>query len=150
MKPRDIVLEARLLHDDKVEVAVLLATRWIVAKLRSRTFFTLVELNAAIAECVTALNDRRSRHLGASRAELFEAHERGVLNGLPATPFEFAEWKQCRVGLDYHVVSKTRLRHVEIDRHYYSVPHTLLKEKLWAKTEECYANSADYTKPTNF
>jgi transposase len=115
MKPRDKA---------KVEVAVLLATRWIVAKLRNRTFFTLVELNAAIAECVTALNDRRSRHLGTSRRELFETLERGALHALPATPFEFAEWKQCRVGLDYHV---------EIDKHYYSVPHTLLKEKLWAR-----------------
>jgi len=115
MKPRDKA---------KVEVAVLLATRWIIAKLRDRIFFTLAELNAAIADCVTALNDRRSRHLGASRRELFEAQERGALKPLPAAPFEFAEWKQCRVGLDYHV---------EIDRHYYSVPHTLLKEKLWAR-----------------
>lgn len=115
MKPRDKA---------KVEVAVLLATRWIIAKLRDRIFFTLAGLNAAIAECVTALNDRRSRHLGASRRELFENLERGALKGLPATPFEFAEWKQCRVGLDYHV---------EIDKHYYSVPHALLKEKLWAR-----------------
>jgi transposase len=115
LKPRDKA---------KVEAAVLLATRWIIAKLRNRTFFSLAELNAAIAECVTALNDRRSRHLGASRRELFETLERGALKSLPATPFEFAEWKECRVGLDYHV---------EIDRHYYSVPYTLLKEKLWAR-----------------
>lgn len=115
MKPRDKA---------KVEAAVLLATRWIVAKLRNRTFFTLAELNAAIAECVAALNERRSRHLGASRRELFETLERGALKALPAAPFEFAEWQQCRVGLDYHV---------DIDKHYYSVPHTLLKEKLWAR-----------------
>jgi transposase len=115
LKPRDKA---------KVEAAVLLATRWIIAKLRNRTFFTLVELNAAIAECVTVLNDRRSRHLGASRAELFETLERGALKKLPVTPFEFAEWKECRVGLDYHV---------EIDKHYYSVPYTLIREKLWAR-----------------
>ncbi|MEQ1712185.1 MAG: IS21 family transposase [Hyphomicrobium sp.] len=115
LKPRDKA---------KVEAAVLVATRWIIAKLRNRTFFTLAELNVAIAECLATLNDRRSRHLGASRRELFESLECGVLKGLPATPFEFAEWKECRVGLDYHV---------EIDKHYYSVPHTLLKEKLWAR-----------------
>ena len=115
LKPRDKA---------KVEAAVLLATRWIIAKLRNRTFFTLAELNAAIAECVATLNERRSRHLGASRRELFESLELGALKALPATPFEFAEWKECRVGLDYHV---------EIDKHYYSVPYTLLKEKLWAR-----------------
>jgi transposase len=115
LKPRDKA---------KVEVAVQLATRWIIAKLRNRTFFSVLELNTAIADCVTDLNDRRSRHLGASRRELFETLERGAMKPLPATPFEFAEWKECRVGLDYHV---------EIDKHYYSVPHALLKEKLWAR-----------------
>lgn len=108
----------------KVEAAVLLATRWIIAKLRNHKFFSLAELNAAIADCVTALNDRQSRHLGASRRELFERLERGALKALPAAPFEFAEWKQCRAGLDYHV---------EVHKHYYSVPHTLLREKLWAR-----------------
>jgi transposase len=115
LKPRDKA---------KVEAAVLLATRWIIAKLRNAKFFSLAELNAAIAECVTALNDRRSRHLGASRRELFETLERSALKSLPATPFEFAEWKECRVGLDYHV---------EIDKHYYSVPYTLIREQLWAR-----------------
>jgi transposase len=43
---------------------------------------------------------------------------------LPAEPYVFAEWKECRVGLDYHV---------EIDKHYYSVPHQLLREKVWAR-----------------
>ena len=62
----------------KVEVAVQVATRWIIAKLRNIRFFSLVELNAAIRDCVTALNDRVSRHLGASRRALFEAldHQR--------------------------------------------------------------------------
>ena len=108
----------------KVEAAVLLATRWIIAKLRNVKFFTLVELNAAIAECVATLNNRVSRHLGASRRALYEALEQGILKPLPAEPFEFAEWKQVKAGLDYHV---------EVEKHYYSVPHTLLKEKLWAR-----------------
>jgi transposase len=108
----------------KVEAAVLLATRWIIAKLRNRQFFSLAELNAAIRDCVAALNGRWSRHLGASRTQLFEQLERAALKRLPAEPYVYAEWKQCRAGLDYHV---------EIDKHYYSVPHALLREELWAR-----------------
>ena len=108
----------------KVEVAVQVATRFIVAKLRNRCFFSLCELNAAIAELVAQINNRVSRHLGASRRALFEELERAALKPLPAEPYVFAEWKECRVGLDYHV---------EIDKHYYSVPHQLLREKVWAR-----------------
>jgi transposase len=108
----------------KVEVAVQVATRFIVAKLRNRQFFSLSALNAAIAELVAQINDRASRHLGASRRALFEELERAALKPLPGGAYVFAEWKECRVGLDYHV---------EIDRHYYSVPHPLLREKVWAR-----------------
>jgi transposase len=108
----------------KVEVAVQIATRFIIAKLRNRQFFSLSALNAAIVELVAQINDRVSRHLGASRRALFEELERSALKPLPAEPYVFAEWKECRVGLDYHV---------EISRHYYSVPHQLLREKVWAR-----------------
>ena len=80
----------------KVEAGVLLATRWIIAKLRNRKFFTLAELNEAIAECLTTLNNRVSRHLGASRRALFDEVERAALKPLPAEPFEFAAWKQVK------------------------------------------------------
>jgi transposase len=108
----------------KVEVAVQVATRFIIAKLRNRQFFSLSTLNAAIAELVAQINNRASRHLGTSRRALFEELERAALKPLPAEPYVFAEWKECRVGLDYHV---------EIDKHYYSVPHQLLREKVWAR-----------------
>jgi transposase len=108
----------------KVEVGVQIATRFIIAKLRNRQFFSLCALNVAIAELVAEINNRVSRHLGASRRALFEDVERSALKQLPAEPYVFAEWKQCRVGLDYHV---------EIDKHYYSVPHRLLREKVWAR-----------------
>src|SRR6201987_4969439 len=108
----------------KVEVGVQVATRFIIAKLRNRQFFSLTALNAAIAELVTQINDRMSRHLGASRPPLFEELDRSTLKPLPAEPYVFAEWKQCRVGLDYHV---------EIEKHYYSVPHQLLRETVWAR-----------------
>jgi transposase len=108
----------------KVEVGVQVATRFITAKLRNQQFFSLTALNAAIAGLVTQINDRMSRHLGASRRALFEELERSALKPLPAEPYVFAEWKQCRVGLDYHV---------EIEKHYYSVPHQLLRETVWAR-----------------
>jgi len=108
----------------KVEVSVQIATRFIIAKLRNRQFFSLAALNVAIAGLVAQINNRVSRHLGASRRALFEDVERSALKQLPAEPYVFAEWKECRVGLDYHV---------EIDKHYYSVPHQLLREKVWAR-----------------
>ena len=115
MKPRDKA---------KVEVAVQVATRWIIAKLRNAKFFSLAELNEGIRRCVTALNDRVSRHLGSSRRALFEAVEQSALKSLPAETYVYAEWKQCKAGLDYHV---------EVEKHYYSVPHALLRETLWAR-----------------
>ena len=108
----------------KVEVAVLVATRWIIAKLRKRTFFSLAELNAAIAIEVAALNGRVTRHLGASRKALFEELECPALKSLPAEPYTYAQWKECKLGLDYHV---------EVEKHYYSVPYQLLREKMWVR-----------------
>ena len=108
----------------KVEVAVQVATRWIIAKLRNRRFFSLDEINAAIRELVAQLNDRVTRHLGTSRRSLFDELERPALKKLPVEPYLYAEWKECKVGLDYHV---------EVERHYYSVPHALLRETVWAR-----------------
>jgi len=108
----------------KVEVGVQVALRWVIAKLRKRTFFTLAELNDAIRDCVDQINNRVTRHLGASRRSLFEEIERSALKSLPATDYVFGQWKQCRAGIDYHV---------EIDKHYYSVPYTLVRQELWAR-----------------
>jgi transposase len=108
----------------KVEVAVQVATRWIVAKLRHRRFFSLAEINVAIRDLVTRLNARVTRHLGASRRGLFDEIERHALKGLPAEPYRYAEWKECRVGFDYHV---------EVEQHYYSVPHPLLRQTVWVR-----------------
>jgi transposase len=108
----------------KVEVAVQVVQRWILARLRNRTFFSLAELNHAIRELLEQLNSRVTRHLGASRRQLFEQLERPALAALPAQPYVYAEWKECRAGLDYHI---------EIEKHYYSVPHRYLGYKLWAR-----------------
>ena len=111
----------------KVEVAVQVAQRWIVARLRHRRFFSLADLNAAIRDLAVALNERVTRHLGTSRRQLFEELERPALKPLPATSYEYAQWQERTVGLDYHV---------EIDRHHYSVPHRLLRQKVWARATE--------------
>ena len=65
-----------------------------------------------------------TRHLGASRRALFEELERSALKPLPAEPYTYAQWKECKLGLDYHV---------EVEKHYYSVPHQLLREKMWVR-----------------
>ncbi len=105
----------------KVEGAVLIVERWILARLRNRTFFSLTQLNAAIAELLEDLNNRPMRHIGKSRRELFEELEKAALKPLPDTPFEYAEWKTAKVHPDYHV---------EVDKTFYSVPHSLIGRKV--------------------
>jgi transposase len=108
----------------KVEVGVQVAQRWVAARLRNRRFFSLAELNAAIGDLLAGINRKVTRHLGASRRDLFEQLDRPALKPLPAAPYQYAEWIERKVGLDYHV---------ETGRHYYSVPHQLLKKTLWAR-----------------
>jgi transposase len=108
----------------KVESAVLIAERWILAALRNRTFFSLDELNQAIREKLTEFNLRKFQKLEATRKELFETLDRPALKPLPEKPYEYAEWKKATVNIDYHIV---------IDHHYYSVPYQLVKEQVEAR-----------------
>lgn len=105
----------------KVEAGVLVAQRWILAKIRNQTFFSLAELNERIAELVRELNERRMRVYGASRRELFERLDKPALGPLPEARFVPCEWKTARVNIDYHV---------EFDHHYYSVPSTLMRQDV--------------------
>ena len=108
----------------KVEVGVQVVQRWILARLRHQRFFSLAALNTAIAELVEQLNDRPMRGWGVTRRALFEQFDRPALRPLPEVAYEYAQWKRCRVGLDYHV---------EIDKHFYSVPHSLLRQEVEAR-----------------
>jgi transposase len=142
------VLPARPAHPKdkaKVEVGVQIAQRWILARLRHRTFFSLAELNEAIAELVDDLNDRTMRTYRASRRELFERLDRPALRALPAERFIIGEWSTAKPNIDYHV---------GVDGHYYSVPHTLRDETFDIRTTrttveiflrtvriDCYARS---------
>ncbi len=105
----------------KVETGVLIAKRWILAKLRHRTFYSLAELNAAVRELLEALNNRLLRKLKKSRVELFEALDRPAAQPLNERPYEYAEWKKARVNVDYHI---------EVESRYYSVPFRLIREEV--------------------
>ena len=104
-----------------VEGAVLLAQRWILARLRDETFFSLGALNAAIRVLLDELNDRPMKKLGISRRALYEQLDRPALQPLPATRYVLAYWKHCRANMDYHIV---------VERHDYSVPFQLLREQV--------------------
>jgi transposase len=108
----------------KVEVGVQVVQRWILARLRHQRFFSLAELNNAIRELLVQLNERPMRGWNTTRRALYEQLDQPALQPLPATPYEYAEWKRCRVNLDYHV---------EIERHYYSVPFQLLRQEVEAR-----------------
>ncbi len=90
---------ARPTDKPKVEVSVQIAQRWVLAALRHRTFFTLADLNAAIHERVDSINDRPMKVVGVSRRALFEQRDRPALKPLPASRYELAEWKPCRVNI---------------------------------------------------
>ena len=115
-KPRD---------KPKVEVAVQVAQRWILARLRNESFFSLAALNARIAELLEELNARPMKKLGGvSRRDLFERIERAELKPLPPVPFEPATWRKAKANVDYHV---------EFEKHWYSVPFQLRQEEIWIR-----------------
>ena len=114
-KPRD---------KSKVEVGVQVVQRWILARLRNRRFFSLAELNGAIRDLVADLNDRPMRGWGTTRRTLFEQFDRPALLPSPPTAYEYADWKRCRVSLDYHI---------EIARNFYSVPFQLIRQEVEAR-----------------
>jgi len=111
----------------KVEVGVQVVERWILARLRQRTFFSLGELNAAIGELLRELNDRPMRHLGKSRRALYAEVDRPALGPLPERNFEVAHWKKAKVALDYHVA---------VEGNYYSVGHELRGRTLEVRLTE--------------
>lgn len=117
----------------KVENAVQVIERWILARLRHRTFFSLEELNASIRVLLEDLNSRPFKKLPGSRRSQYEALDRQALGPLPEDRYEFAEWLKVRSNIDYHV---------EVDKHYYSVPYQLrgreIDVRVTARTVEGY------------
>jgi transposase len=112
VKPRDKA---------KVEAGVQVVERWILAALRKRKFFTLAELNQAIAELLTRLNERPFRKRDGCRRSLFELLDQPVLHPLPAERYQYGDWETHRVNIDYHVA---------LDHHWYSVPYQLVQQEV--------------------
>jgi transposase len=117
----------------KVEVAVQIVERWILARLRNYEFFSLQQLNETIEKLLIELNRKPFQKLPGSRRSMFEAVDKPALKPLPQHPYQYAEWKKARVNVDYHM---------EVDRHYYSVPHQLIKKQIDVRitntTVECF------------
>jgi transposase len=105
----------------KVESAVLVCERWIIAALRNHRFFSLADANHVISEKLIELNNRKFQKLDTTRRELFETLDRPALKPLPQAPYEYADWKKAKVNIDYHI---------EVDGHYYSVPYQLVRESV--------------------
>ena len=105
----------------KVEVGVQVVERWILARLRHHTFFSLAELNQAIQILLVELNERPFQKLPGSRKSAFESLDKPALKPLPPSPYEYAEWKYAKPGIDYHI---------ELDKHYYSVAHRWVGQVL--------------------
>ena len=87
----------------KVEKGVNMAQRWILACLRNRKFYSLAELNANIRELLEKLNNRKMRKIEKTRKEMFEELDKPAAISLPESRYEYADWKICRVNIDYHV-----------------------------------------------
>jgi len=120
----------------KVEAGVQLVERWVLARIRDQKFFSLHHLNRTIGELLEKLNQRAFQKLPGSRKSMFESIDRPALKPLPQEPYQFAEWKKATVNVDYHI---------EFERHYYSVPHRLIKKKIdlriTQRTIECFYNN---------
>jgi len=110
-----------------VENSVQNVERWILAPLRNRTFFSIGEASRAIVPLLETLNQREMAHLGKSRQQLFEELDRPALRPLPERPYEFAIWKNAKVNIDYHIA---------FEGHYYSVPHTLVRQEVRIRASE--------------
>lgn len=118
------VLPARVRHPQdkaKVESAVGVATRWIFARLRNRTFFSLEELRQAIKPLLEDLNNRPFKKLPGCRKSAFEELDKPALRPLPAIPYEYSEIHKARVNFDYHF---------EFEQHWYSVPYQLVRKEV--------------------
>jgi transposase len=105
----------------KVENAVQIVEREILARLRDRTFFSLAELNHAIKDLLMEVNKRKLQKLDTSRLKMFEEIDKPALKSLPFQRYEYGQFFQPKVNIDYHI---------EILGHFYSVPFHLRSKRM--------------------
>ena len=108
----------------KAESTVLIAERWIVARLRKQKFYSLHALNNAIRELCHTMNHKPFQKRQGSRSSQFIEHEKSTLQALPKQGYQFATFKELTVPSDYHL---------RLDAHYYSVPYQLNGEKVFCR-----------------
>jgi len=130
----------------KAELGVLIATRWILAVLRKRTFFSLSELNQAIQPLLNQLNDRPFQKLPGSRQSVFESLDKPAAASLPSSHYSYAEVRSAKVNIDYHIA---------VDDHFYSVPFKLRGEKVTVRlfdrtVEISHNNRRVHTHPRSY
>lgn len=111
----------------KVEEAVQLVERWILAPLRHVYFTSISQINEAIRRRLDDLNSREMKQYQCSRRELFERTEESALRPPPEMRFIPALWKKASVHLDYHV---------QVDKHWYSVPYWLARKEVFVRITE--------------
>lgn len=124
------IIPARAKHPRdkaKAEEAVQNAERRLLAPLRNQTFTSVGDINQALKPLLFALNDREMQTYGCSRREMFEKLELPALRPLPTQNFSISSWKEARVNIDYHI---------EVKRHYYSVPYKLVHEQVRVRITE--------------
>ncbi len=125
-----VILPARVAkprYKAKVEAGVLVVERWILARLRDRKFYSLTALNQAIEQLLEELNNVPMQQSGLSRRTVFEDIDKDALNPLPDIPYQLTLYKIARVHVDYHV---------EYEKHWYSVPHSLIHEEVTLRVTE--------------
>ncbi|HXH73923.1 MAG TPA: IS21 family transposase [Bacteriovoracaceae bacterium] len=105
----------------KVENAVLIASRWILARIRDHKFFSLEELNQTLWDLLEQFNNAKFQKMDYSRRSFFEETEKAALRELPSSRYVVAEWKRAKLNIDYHV---------HLESCYYSAPYRLVGQEL--------------------
>jgi transposase len=113
-KPKDKAL---------VENQVKLIYNRVYARLRNREFFSLADLNKAIAEYTSLHNQTRMQNRDYCREEHFLSNEKHLLETLPETAFEIKYYKEYKLAQNNHI-------YLGEDKHYYSAPYQYIGKKL--------------------
>lgn len=105
----------------KAENGVLIVQRWALMSLRNMVFNGLAELNVELRRLMQEINNRSFKKIPGTRQSAFESIDKPALKPLPAVAYVFKQYKKGRVGIDYHV---------ELLKHYYSVPYQYIGQTV--------------------
>jgi transposase len=122
----------------KAEVGVQIIERWILARLRHHTFFSLAELNLCIKTLLEDVNNKPFKQLKGTRQQWFDSLDRPVLSPLPKHDYQYTEILSPRVNIDYHV---------QLGERFYSVPHHLVGEKVEVHATDSLVKIYFHNKP---